>query len=362
MANSEGGEKTEKATPKKRADARKNGQVLKSQEINTAVMLITMFFALKLLGPSIINGVGKLAEAYLSPATVNKAVNTAMLQALFLDVVLRFFMIIAPVILIAFAVGIAVNIVQVGFYFSSKPIMPKFSKLNPIKGFKNIFSMRSVVELVKSVFKVVVLGAIIYNEYLANMITFQMMMLSEITTAAGKIMDMIMSLAFKVGIAFAIMAAFDYLYQWWKFEKDLRMSKQEVKDEWKLQEGNPEIKGKIKQKQREMSMMRMMQDVPRADVVITNPTEYAVALQYDEKGLGAPRVIAKGKDFVAAKIKQIAAENGVEIVENKPIAQALYVYCDVGDEIPADMYQTIAEILAYVYRLRSKVAEGRSGS
>lgn len=362
MANSEGGEKTEKATPKKRADARKNGQVLKSQEINTAVMLITMFFALKLLGPSIINGVGKLAEAYLSPATVNKAVNTAMLQALFLDVVLRFFMIIAPVILIAFAVGIAVNIVQVGFYFSSKPIMPKFSKLNPIKGFKNIFSMRSVVELVKSVFKVVVLGAIIYNEYLANMITFQMMMLSEITTAAGKIMDMIMSLAFKVGIAFAIMAAFDYLYQWWKFEKDLRMSKQEVKDEWKLQEGNPEIKGKIKQKQREMSMMRMMQDVPRADVVITNPTEYAVALQYDEKGLGAPRVIAKGKDFVAAKIKQIAAENGVEIVENKPIAQTLYVYCDVGDEIPADMYQTIAEILAYVYRLRSKVAEGRSGS
>ncbi len=361
MAKNEGGEKTEPATPKKRREARKNGQVLKSQEVNTAVILIVMFFALQIMGLDIIKRLAAFITMFLSPETMTKPLSAVDVPPLFMDVIYEFTMTILPLLLVAMFIGVLINILQVGFLFTTKPLRPKLSKLNPLGGLKNIFfSLNSLFELAKSIVKVTILAAIIYGEYVRNMTFFTQMMRLDIITSAKKIFEMIFSLAFQVGLAFAVMAAFDYLYQRWKYEKDLKMSKQEVKDEWKQAEGNPEIKGKIKQKQREMSMMRMMQAVPQADVVITNPTEYAVALEYDDSGPRAPKVIAKGKDFVAARIKEIAREAGVEIVENKPVAQALYVYCEVGDEIPADMYQAIAEILAYVYRLKNNPARRRA--
>ncbi len=360
MANTEGGEKTESATPKRRRQARENGQVLKSQEVNTAVILLVMFAALQMTGMDIIRSMASFVTTFLSPNMVTKHLSAVDVPPLFMNVIYNFVMTILPFCLIALGIGVVINILQVGFLFTTKPLRPKLSKLNPLNGFKNMFSINALMELVKSIAKVAILAAIIYGEYVRNMPFFTMMMHVDVISSAKKIFEMIFSLAFQVGLAFAILAALDYLYQRWKYEKDLKMSKQEVKDEWKQTEGNPEIKGKIKQKQREMSMMRMMQEVPHADVVITNPTQYAVALQYDDSGPNAPKVIAKGKDFVAAKIKEVAIEAGVEIVENKPVAQALYVYCDIGDEIPADMYQAIAEILAYVYRLKNKPAQRRA--
>ena len=361
MANNEGGEKTEPATPKRRREARQNGQVLKSQEVNTAVILIVMFFTLQMMGLDIIKRMAAFITTFLSPETMLRKVTAVDVPPLFMDVIYEFILTVMPILLIALFIGVLINILQVGFLFTTKPLRPKLSKLNPISGLKNLFfSLNSLFELAKSTVKVTILAFIIYGEYIRNMPFFTMMMRMDIISSAKKIFEMIFSLAFQVGLAFAVMAAFDYLYQRWKFEKDLKMSKQEVKDEWKQSEGNPEIKGKIKQKQREMSMMRMMQAVPQADVVITNPTQYAVALEYDDSGPRAPKVIAKGKDFVAARIKEIAIEAGVEIVENKPVAQALYVYCEVGDEIPADMYQAIAEILAYVYRLKNNPTRRRA--
>ncbi len=360
MANNEGGEKTEPATAKRRREARQNGQVLKSQEVNTAVILLVMFFALQMFGMDMIRGMAAFVTAFLAPGMMSKPLSAVDVPPLFMTVLYEFTMTILPVCMIALGIGVIINILQVGFLFTTKPLRPKLSKLNPLNGFKNMFSINALVELAKSILKVAILAVIIYGEYIRNMPFFTMMMQVDLISSAKKIFEMIFSLAFQTGLAFAILAAFDYLYQRWKFEKDLKMSKQEVKDEWKLSEGNPEIKGKIKQKQREMSMMRMIQEVPHADVVITNPTEYAVALEYDDTKPNAPKVIAKGKDFVAAKIKEIARESGVEIVENKPVAQALYVYCEIGDEIPADMYQAIAEILAYVYRLKEGSARRRA--
>ncbi len=361
MANTEGGEKTEPATPKRRREARSNGQVLKSQEVNTAVILIVMFFTLQLMGLDIIKRLAGFITAFISPETMTRQVTAVDVPPMFMSVIYEFMMTILPFLMIALFIGVLINILQVGFLFTTKPLRPKLSKLNPLPGLKNmLFSLHSLFELAKSCVKIAILGVIVYSEYIRNMSFFTMMMRIDIISSAKKIFEMIFSLAFQVGLAFSIMAVFDYLYQRWKFEKDLKMSKQEIKDEWKQSEGNPEIKGKIKQKQREMSMMRMMQAVPQADVVITNPTQYAVALEYDDSSPRAPKVIAKGKDFVAARIKEIAIEAGVEIVENKPVAQALYVYCEVGDEIPADMYQAIAEILAYVYRLKNNPARRRA--
>ena len=359
MANNEGGEKTEKATSKKRREARENGQVLRSQEVNTAVILLVMFGSLQLFGGEIIKTMARVVIIFFDPQMMG-SLTAADVAPIFLTLVYEFLLAILPICLIALVVGVAVNFLQVGFLFTTKPLRPKLSKLNPISGFKNMFSLNALVELVKSAAKVAILGFIVYGEYVRNMQLFPKMMVTDILSSAEKILEMIFGLAFQVCAAFAVLAAADYLYQRWKYEKDLMMSKQEVKDEWKLSEGNPEIKGRIKQKQREMSMMRMMQDVPHADVVITNPTQYAIALKYDDTGPNAPKVVAKGKDFVAARIKEIAMEAGVEIVENKPVAQALYVYCDVGDEIPADMYQAIAEILAYVFRLRNNNAKRRA--
>jgi flagellar biosynthetic protein FlhB len=351
----EAGDRTERATPKKRRDARERGQVLKSGEVNTAVCAIVMFGLMLFLWPKITRQMMDVYTDYLSPAVIPAAaeVTVPYLLALFRRILYTLAQILLPVLGCAVIVGFAVNIGQVGFLFTTKTLMPKLERISPLKGFKRIFSTRTLVELIKSILKIIVLGYILYLEYTKILPDFPTYIGTDIYTSFLQIMKTAFSIALKMSLALGIIAAFDFLFQWWRYEKDLRMTKQEVKDEYKLTEGDPQIKGKIRQKQRQMSAMRMMERVPSADVIITNPTHYAVALRYEEGVDNAPVVIAKGKDYIARKIKEVAREHKIALVENRLLAQTLYNICEIDEEIPAEFYQAVADILVYVYRQKN---------
>ena len=362
MADS-AGEKTEKATPKKKQDARKRGNVLSSIEVTTAFCCAVMFAYMYLLFPAGIDQLNAIFKDFLSAEFIYSDVtlDIGFLQWLYFEVLKRLAITILPTLGVALLSGVIINIAQVGFLFSTEPLQPKLDKLSPIAGFKRMFSSRSFVQLIKSIIKVIVLGYILYSEYIVLLEKFPTLMGANIYKTIIEVIKTAFWIALKMSLALAIIAAFDYLYAWWKHEKDLMMTKQEVKDEYKNIEGDPQIKGKIRQKQRQMSVMRMMQQVPSADVVITNPTHYAIALKYEEgMGTSAPVVLAKGKDFIAGKIKEAARENRIEIVENKPLAQALYSMCEVGDEIPPELYQAVADILVYVYRQKQNIRPARA--
>ena len=353
MSNSSG-EKTERATAKKRRDAREDGQVLKSMEISTSVSLLVIFAVLRPLTPYLGERITDFMRKYLSGEILlgSSVMHYNNLFRANAQLAMDSMMILLPVLGIAVLVGVLCNLLQVGFMFTPKLLMPKFSKLNPLQGFKRMFSARSAMELVKSTLKVVILGKIVYDEYTASVLALPQMMLQPLDISGSWIVETILSIGIKVSFVLLLLAFADYLFQWWQYEKDLRMTKQEIKDEYKMLEGDPKIKSKIRQKQRQMGMMRMMSAVPEADVVITNPTHFAVALRYVEGEMSAPEVVAKGQDLIAKRIRDIAAENDVQIVENKPVARSLFFFCEVGDQIPDNMYQAVAEILALVYRAR----------
>ena len=345
------GEKTEEPTAKKRADARKKGQVGKSQELSTAFVLLIGFFILRVLWEYIYTEIHEYT-VYIYGHLL-QTIDTETVINLFLGVVLLFLRTALPVMIAIMLIGLGINFYQVGLNFNTEAIGLKLDKLNPINGFGRIFSKRSLVELVKSLFKIAIIGFFLYN-YLKDEIPFMpQYIFLDIMTSLSKMADLIFGMAFQVIAVIIILGVVDYAYQKWQTTQDLKMTKQEVKDEMKQSEGDPQIKGKIKQKQRQMAMMRMMQEVPKADVIVTNPTHYAVALAY-KKGDVAPIVLAKGQDYVALRIKDIARENNVVIVENKPLARALYSSTDVGDAVPQELYQAVAEVLAYVYRLKNR--------
>ncbi len=260
--------------------------------------------------------------------------------------------------LLAILVGVVVHVMQTGLLLTGETLKPKLNRINPIEGFKRIISPRTLVELLKSTLKVVCLCYFVYSVFTGLITQFPEMMRMGLANSFQKVMHMGLNLGIKMGAVLGAIAAMDYLYQRLKHEKDLMMTKQEVKDEYKQIEGDPKVKGRIRQKQRQMSRLRMMQRLPQADVVITNPTHYAVALQYKEHENRAPVVLAKGKDHVALRLKEKAREYGIEIVENRPVAQALYKSCELEQEIPAELYQAVAEILVYVYR-KNKTANRR---
>jgi flagellar biosynthetic protein FlhB len=268
----------------------------------------------------------------------------------------NFLLIVLPILGIGLIAAIAVNVVQTGFLFSTKAMQPQMSRLNPMEGMKRLFSARVLFDLLKNTGKIVLVGLIIYNAIRTNLDNnvFPLLMTTNYRGAILEIADIIFNTATQILLVLAVLAAIDFFYQRQKFEKDLRMSKYEIKMEIKQQEGDPQIKGRIKQKQREMAMMRMMESVPDADVVITNPTEYAVALKYDESAGDAPMVVAKGRERIAAKIKEIAREHNVDVVEDKPLARSLFAMCEIGDFIPVELYQAVAEILAQVFRRKMR--------
>ncbi len=345
------GEKTEEPTPKKREDARKKGTVAKSQELNTAFVLLIGFLIVRILWEYIY---GNIAEytIYLY-SHLSQSTSTEGISELFIGIMILLAKTVLPIMFAILIVGLAINVFQVGLMLSAERLEPKLDNLNPINGFGRIFSKRSLVELIKSIFKIVVIGFFLYL-YLKDQIPLlPQFIFFDLAHSLATAADIIFTMAFQVVAVIMVMAAADYAYQCWQTTQDLKMSKQEVKDEYKQMEGDPQIKGKIKQKQRQMAMQRMMQEVPKADVIVTNPTHLAVALSY-KKGMIAPTVVAKGQDLVAERIKQIAREHRILIVENKPVARALYEAVEVGDMVPAELYQAVAEILAYVYRIKHR--------
>ncbi len=347
-----GGEKTEEPTDKKRRDARNKGQVARSQELNAAFVLLAGFFVLRLLWEYIYDNIAGYT-AYIFSNLASVSFSTEGVMQLFLEMIILLAKTAFPVMLGIMIFALAVNFFQVGFVVSTEKIEPKLDNINPINGFGRIFSKRSLVELAKSLFKILVIGFFLYL-YLKDEIPFMPYFIYyDLGHSLAEIADKIFTMAFQVIGVIMVMAVADYAYQSWQTTQDLMMTKQEVKDEYKQTEGDPQIKGRIKQKQRQMAMSRMMQEVPKADVIVTNPTHFAVALLY-EKGMSAPKVLAKGQNLVAQKIKEIARENRIAIVENKPLARALYDTVEIGGFVPEELYQAVAEILAYVYRLKKK--------
>jgi len=351
-----GGEKTETATRKKREKAREEGQVLKSGEIGTAVLLIVGFFSLSVFAMGLLTSImDTFAFSFDHLTTVgmesvtNRHYMTGVVSYMFIEIVLMSL----PIMIVCMIAGLVTNLAQVGLKFTSKPLKPNLGRLNPLKGFKKIFSMRAVVELVKSLFKLALIGFIVYLELSREFENISAIMFMPLVFSFGYMAEVAARLGMIVGAWFIIIAILDYAYQRHKHEKDLKMSKHEVKEEWKQMEGNPLIKSKIRSKMREISMSRMMGDVPGADVIITNPTHFAVAVSYDRNVPAPPKVVAKGVDHLAKRIKEIGKENNVTIVENKEVARALYAAVDVGSEIPPELYKSVAEILAYVYKIKN---------
>ncbi len=354
-----GDDKTEKATPKKKSDARKKGQVFQSREVSASLVLILMIVSMNAFGSIIYGQLSSFIKKAFTEYLTNKdAIDTGILAKLFIDGITVLAKTSLPLLLIAMLAGLIVGYAQVGILFTLETLKPQGNRINPFSGFKRIFSLRSIVELVKSIIKILIVAGVAYsylksksNEVVALMNADLLDILSFIGSAA-------FAVALRICFAMILVGFFDYLYQRYDYEKSLKMTKQEIKEEFKQLEGNPEIKAKIKQKQRQMSMKRMMQEIPKADVVITNPTHFAVAIRYEAEKSSAPYVIAKGQDYIALRIKQLAAENKVQIVENKPLARTLYSTVDIGQPIPPELYQAVAEILAFVYNLKNG---GRAG-
>ena len=325
----------------------------KSVELNSAMLLLVTFTTLYLSLPYLWQGWGAFTVKLISSYTLSN-LDESFLNALMLETMLVTARMVLPIVGAAFVTGLAVSVLQTGFVVSGEGLKMNLGRLNPLEGFKRLFSKRAVVELFKSLWKVLAVGYIAYTTVYDNIGLFPQLMDADIITAVSLVNEMIFTIAWKVGLLLLVMAILDYFYQWWELEQSLKMSKQEIKDEYKQTEGDPQVKAKIKEQQRKMAMRRMMSQVPTADVVITNPTHFSVALKYESKLMDAPVVVAKGQDLVALRIREIARQNGVTIVEDKPLAQALYRSVEIGDRVPPELYQAVAEVLAFVYRLRRR--------
>ena len=346
-----GDDKTEEPTSKKRSDAKQKGQVGRSTEMSTAFVLLIGFFVIKVLWEGIYTDIATYTTYVFSH--LDQPTDTENVVRIFIGIMELLARTALPIMLSIMFVGLAINLFQVGLTFSTEAIGFKLDKLNPINGFGRIFSKRSLIELLKSLLKIAIIGYFLYTYLVGQLLAMPQFIYYDLGTSLALISKIVFDMAFEVIGVIMILGFLDFGYQKWQTTQDLKMSKHEVKDEMKQTEGDPQIKGKIKQKQRQMAMSRMMQEVPKADVIVTNPTHFAVALQY-HKGMVAPLIVAKGQDLVAQKIKGIAREANVPIVENRPLARALYASADIGDTVPSELYQAVAEVLAYVYRLKHR--------
>ncbi|MBE5976630.1 flagellar biosynthesis protein FlhB [Lacrimispora xylanisolvens] len=348
--------KTEKASPKKRKDERKKGHVAISKDVVMIATLLGTFVMLKALFPLMYRTMRDYMIKYVSLAPVADTMSDYT-TSIFWDMVIAIAKAAIPIILVSTTLAVIGTGIQTGFLFTKSNLAPKFDKLNPIKGIKNILSLKSLVELIKNLIKIIILSVILYQiikgDLRAVARTIDMNVMDSAVYVLNSIMDMVM----KVSIVFLAIAGFDYFYQWWDYERQIKMSKQEMKEEYKQTEGNPEIKGRIRNLQRERARSRMMQSVPTADVIIRNPTHFAVALRYDIEKDNAPVLLAKGQDELALRIVAIGEENGIYVLENKPLARGIFASTKVGEPIPPEYYGMVAEILVYVYRMNNKIIE-----
>lgn len=353
----EGGEKTEEPTAKKLSDARKKGQVAKSREITTATSLFVFFIVLKIfVGFTGNQFLASYNSLYSSITKYTENEFTLQLACSLLGSVIQSVVLVAaPFIVFAFASAFITEFIQVKWQISFEPMKPDFNKFNPVNGVKRLFSKDKIVDLLVSLFKIGILTYIVYDflkdkwAMVFNMYSYTLFQAIEL------IGNTVIDIGIRIGVFFFVVALIDWRYRKWKFNDDMKMTKQEVKDEYKNAEGDPKIKSQQRARMQQASQRRMMNALPQADVVITNPTHLAVAILYDKEKYDAPVVVAKGADYLAARIKDVARENDIEIVENKPLARMLYHNVDIGAQIPPELYQMVAEVLAYVYNIKGKL-------
>ena len=348
-----GDSKTEKATPKKRRDERKKGNVMMSKDAVAVATLIGSLFMVQAMSGVVLDRLKMLFHFYYGYIAAGTTVElmSGLMNELFKTAVLGFVIMAGPFLGVTALLAMGVTFYQTKMLVTSEPLKPKFSKINPLQGFKRLFSLRSVIETLKGIIKIAILLFLIYNYFQSAANGFARFLSMDLRQSCAILFREIITLVMQIAVAFIVVAFFDYLYQWWDYERQLRMSKQEIKEEYKQTEGDPQVKGKIKQIQRQRAQQRMMQQVPEADVVIRNPTHFAVALRYKPDQDIAPVVLAKGMDELALRIVKVAEEHQIATIENVPLAHALYDNTEINQEIPPSLYGPVAEVLVYVLKL-----------
>ena len=344
-------EKTEEPTPRRYEEARSRGHVPHSQEINSAAVLLAGFLVLQSLGAQAFSQLSALMRSSFQQIAI-RDLTPQMIGNLTVESELAILRTMAPLLATIILVGIAVNVAQTRFLLTGHPLQPDLNRINPLNGLKRLFSSRSLVELAKALVKAAVIGAVVYRSFVEQfpqMVALSRASLPIATAALGKAA---LSIGTSVGVALLFLAAIDYLYQRREYILGIRMTRQELREELKHSEGSPELRARIRQLQRQLAQGRSLPKVRQADVVVANPTHYAVALQYKPLEMRAPKVVSKGRGLIAQQIRRIAAEAGVPIVTNPPLAQALYRAVELGHEVPVDLYHAVAELLAFIYSLR----------
>ncbi|MFZ5766032.1 MAG: flagellar biosynthesis protein FlhB [Thermodesulfobacteriota bacterium] len=356
MAEEQSGqEKTEQPTSRRLQDARKKGDVAKSMEIPSAAVLLLGLLTLYLMSGYLLQGMLELLRHYLSQL---HAIDIVPGNMLFLTIhsVQQTALLIAPLLAVLFLTALAANYAQVGFLFTTEKMAPKLEKIDPIKGIQRMFSLQTLANTVKSIAKLAIVGFVAYREIMKNIDRFLPLMDQEVFSILVFYAEVSFWIFLKAAIIIAVLAALDYAFQRWQFMKKMKMTKQEVKEEAKMTEGDPHVKGRIRSIQMQMARKRMMTEVPKADVIITNPTRLAIALAYDSATMNAPTVLAKGAGVIAKRIKEIGRQHNIPVIEDKPLAQALYKNVEINEQIPENLFQAVAEVLAYVYGLKKKSA------
>lgn len=342
-------ERTEPATPKRREEVRKKGQVAKSPELSSSFMLLALFTVLGAAGVYCYNQLSELIKSSLTRIS-NPEITPVSAYSIFLNNLWTITKTVGPFFLAGIIIALVVNSVQVRFLFATQLLQPNWDRINPASGFKRLFSLRALFDTAKSIFKVGVIAYIAYGVFISNLPDILNLLGRDNKVLLLTIARIVFQIGLRTALALIALAIIDYIYQRYQFEKSIRMTKQEIREELRNTEGSPEMRAFIKQRQRAVARQRMMAEVPQADVVITNPTELAVAVKYERK-MRAPKVIAKGARLIAQRIKSIAKEHDIPVVEDKPLAQLLFKSVEVGQEIPPTLYKAVAEILAFVYRL-----------
>jgi flagellar biosynthetic protein FlhB len=346
-------EKTEEPTPRKLQEARKKGQVPKSTELNSVVTLLAGFTAINIFSRFLLHKLYNYFQSSFSGETLNTQLDDLTIAALFNKNLLIIIGAFLPVGLTILVAGVIINYLQTGGIFTVEPLKMKLDRIDPIQGFKRLFSPKKLIDLLKSLLKLIGVLFIIWSSFKSKVFPLaETYLLNPPVQLGAMIWKLMYQIVLRVCLLLMVIAILDYYYQRYAYRKSLRMTKKEVQDEFKQTEGDPMVKSRIRQKQRQIAMRRMMQEVPKADVIITNPTHLAVAIKYEAAKMEAPQVLAKGEGYIAAKIRELASEHKVPMVENKPLARTIYQTVEVGDFIPPHLYQAVAEVLAFVYRLR----------
>jgi flagellar biosynthesis protein FlhB len=355
MAEQSFDERTEAPTDKRRSEAREKGNVAKSSEINSTLVLLVGIVMLKFCSPWMYRQIVMFMQSSFQ-LIAHPGTEMAFFMALIIKATMFLFYLCLPVCAAIMVIGLVANIVQVGFLFTLQPLVPNLSKLDVISGAKRLLSLRSIVEVVKDMAKLVLIGCIAFFTIKGEFGRF--LGLGNTTPAAIWVFMLSLSftIVFRIALVLLVISILDLFYQRYEYEKQLKMTKQEVKEEHKQMEGDPQVKSRIRSLQREMARRRMMQEVPKATVVVTNPTYIAIALRYEPEEMQTPKIVAKGKRIMAEQIKKLAAAAGVPIIEDKPLARAMYDKVNVGDEVPVEFFTAVAEVLAYVFRLKKRNA------